>query len=293
MLNKQSIQKYLHPLAPLKTSLTPTGKLRAEIKCVLFDIYGTLFISGSGDIGRTEPNAPQLAQLKELLAEYRIHKTLRTILEELNGAVNARHAALRQRGIDFPEVNIDQIWRQVLQNEDQTAVRQFAAEFEFITNPAFPMPHLVDLLTACRQQGILMGIISNAQFYTPCLFEFFLDSGPEGLGFSPDLIFYSYRFGVAKPSVALFEAAAAKLNAKKIKPAWVLYIGNDMLNDIYPAKLSGFQTALFAGDRRSLRLRADDPRCRDLTADLVVTDLGQLIRHIEQVSGKKRIAKPV
>lgn len=280
MVNKESIQKYLHPLAPLKTSLTPAGKLREEIKCVLFDIYGTLFISGSGDIDRTEPDSPQLAQLKELLAEYRIHKTPRTILEELNGAVNARHAALRQRGVDFPEVNIDQIWRQVLQNEDQTAVRQFAAEFEFITNPAFPMPHLVDLLTACREQGLLMGIISNAQFYTPCLFEFFFDSGPEGLGFSPDLIFYSYRFAVAKPSVALFETAAARLKAKKIKPAWVLYIGNDMLNDIYPAKLTGFQTALFAGDRRSLRLRADDPRCRDLTADLVVTDLGQLIQFI-------------
>jgi putative hydrolase of the HAD superfamily len=287
MLNKQSIQKYIHPLTPLKTSLTSAGKLREEIKCVLFDIYGTLFISGSGDIGLTKPDSPQLAQLQKLLAEYRIYKTPRTILEEFYGAVNARHADLRSRGIDFPEVKIDQIWCQVLQNEDQTAIRQFAAEFEYITNPVYPMPHLLDLLTACREQGLLIGIISNAQFYTPCLFEFFFDSGPEGLGFSPDLIFYSYRFEVAKPSAALFEMAAEKLKAKKIKPAWVLYTGNDMLNDIYPAKLTGFQTALFAGDRRSLRLRPDDPRCRNLKADLVVKDLGQLIRHIEQGLGKK------
>lgn len=281
MLNKQSIQKYLHPLTPLKTSLAPAGKLREEIKCVLFDIYGTLFISGSGDIGLTKPDALQLAQIKELLAEFRIDRTPRAILKEFYSAVDARHAVLRSRGIDFPEVKTDQIWRQVLQNEDQAAVRQFAAEFEYITNPAYPMPHLLELLKACREQGLWMGIISNAQFYTPCLFEFFFNSGPEDLGFSPDLIFYSYRFEAAKPSAALFEMAAKNLKAKKIEPAWVLYIGNDMLNDIYPARLAGFQTALFAGDRRSLRLRADDPRCRDLTADLVVTDLRQLIRHIE------------
>ena len=53
-----------------------------------------------------------------------------------------------------------------------------------------------------------------------------------------------------------------------------------MLNDIYPAKQLGFQTALFAGDARSLRLRADDPRCRNLSADLVLTDLEQLIGYI-------------
>jgi putative hydrolase of the HAD superfamily len=49
-----------------------------------------------------------------------------------------------------------------------------------------------------------------------------------------------------------------------------------MLNDIYPAHRSGFQTALFAGDARSLRWRRDDPRCSGLTPDLVVTDLNQV-----------------
>jgi putative hydrolase of the HAD superfamily len=57
-------------------------------------------------------------------------------------------------------------------------------------------------------------------------------------------------------------------------------VGNDMLNDIYPAKKLGFQTALFAGDARSLRLRTDDPRCRNLSADLILTDLEQLIGYI-------------
>jgi len=53
-----------------------------------------------------------------------------------------------------------------------------------------------------------------------------------------------------------------------------------MLNDIYPANAIGFQTALFAGDQRSLRLRTDDPRCVNLKPDLVLTDLAQLLKYI-------------
>jgi len=281
MLEKKSIQKYIRPLEPIPTVLTPAGDLTHDIRCVLFDIYGTLFISGSGDISLAKQNSPQVAEIKFLLAKYEIQKTPRVLLDELRDAIKDRHKQLKDKGVEFPEIQIDRIWRQVLQWDSQDSIRHFAAEFELISNPVFPMPDIADLLATCRQHGILMGIISNAQFYTPYLFNWFLESDPLGLGFSPDLIFYSYLFEMAKPSAILFKMAAEKLKAKKILPASALYIGNDMLNDIYPAKNAGFQTALFAGDQRSLRLRADDPRCRDLKPDLVVTNLGQLMRHIQ------------
>jgi putative hydrolase of the HAD superfamily len=53
-----------------------------------------------------------------------------------------------------------------------------------------------------------------------------------------------------------------------------------MLNDIYPSKKAGFKTALFAGDNRSLRLRTDDLKCSNLSADLVITDLIQIIDYL-------------
>jgi putative hydrolase of the HAD superfamily len=273
-------RKYSRRLAPLPTSLTPTGQLRENIRCVLFDIYGTLFISGSGDISLAQQGAARIKGINELLKRYGIRKKAGALLDELRGAIQSRHAELRTEGIDFPEVRIEQIWQQVLQINERQAVRQFALEYELISNPAYPMPNLANLLSACRQKEKSMGIISNAQFYTPCLFRWFLGSDPEGLGFNPDLIFYSYRYEMAKPSPSLFEIAVEKLIAGGIKPSAVLYLGNDMLNDIYPARNVGFQTALFAGDKRSLRLRTDDPRCQDLTPDLVVTDLGQLVQLI-------------
>jgi len=281
MLDKNSVQRYLNHLTPLPTSFEPGGALKQKVKCVLFDIYGTLFISGSGDIGPADKKSPQIEEINHLLTQYSIRKSPQTLLNEFYRAIKTRHQELRNTGVDFPEVKIDRIWMQVLSTADTSIVRQFAVEFELIVNPVYPMPNLEKILSACRHRSILMGIISNAQFYTPYLFKWFLDSDLKGLGFDPDLIFYSYRFEVAKPAPMLFRIAAEKLTAKGIPPSGVLYLGNDMLNDIYPAKGIGFQTALFAGDKRSLRLRSDDPRCKNLSADLVITDLIQLIRHIQ------------
>ena len=279
-VEKKFIQQYIRRLTPIPTAIAPAGDLSPDIRCVLFDLYGTLFISGSGDISLSTHPWTQMEKIGTLLTKYDIRKTPRALLDEFHDAIKARHTELRNRGIDYPEVRIDRIWQQVLQADDQHIVRQFATEFEFISNPVYPMPALADLLSTCRRFGLLMGIISNAQFFTPYLFKWFLDSDPQSLGFNSELIFYSYRFQVAKPSAALFEKAAAALSAKKIAAASVLYCGNDMLNDIYPAARAGFKTALFAGDRRSLRLRTDDSRCRDLKPDLVLTDLRQLIQLI-------------
>jgi putative hydrolase of the HAD superfamily len=154
-------------------------------------------------------------------------------------------------------------------------------EFEMIMNPVWPMPGLEKLLEHCRSCGISLGIISNAQFFTPCLFEWLLQATPVQLGFDAELTWYSYRNGCAKPSPALFQKALRMLANRGIAPQHVAFIGNDMRNDIRPAWQTGFQTILFAGDSRSLRLREDDPLCKNLTPDMVVNHLNQLISDLK------------
>lgn len=275
------VQKYILPMSPIPSKLAPVGKLKEKIDAVFFDIYGTLFMSGSGDISFAKQGNPRLQKIEQLLTECNIRKPPQKLLQELYATIEARHTDLRNSGIDYPEVNIEDIWSQVLQTTDKKSIRRFAMEFELIVNPVYPMPNLANTLSAFRDRGIEMGIVSNAQFYTPYLFKWFLDSDVKGLGFSLDLVFYSYRFGIAKPSSTLFDLAGKKLKEKGIRTSAALYIGNDMLNDIYPAKRTGFQTALFAGDKRSLRLRSGDSRCRNLNADIVITDLSQLIDVIQ------------
>jgi putative hydrolase of the HAD superfamily len=122
----------------------------------------------------------------------------------------------------------------------------------------------------------MLGIVSNAQFFTPTLFSALLGRDLADLGFRPRLLFYSYRFGQAKPGRFLYERSQEALAALGVAPAEVLYIGNDMLNDVRPAGEVGFRTALFAGDERSLRLRNGDRRVAGGAPDLVLTGLDQL-----------------
>ena len=283
MVDRERIEKYIQPLSPIPTNCQPGGELDSQIKCLLFDIYGTLFISGSGDIGSSREPSSQSRQLTRLLSQYQIDKSPQILLAEYYAAIQKQHAVSKAAGIDFPEVVIDKIWRRVIGYLDQVDIRQFAIEFELIVNPVYPMPHLKETLSACKKRGLTMGIISNAQFYTPYLFSWFLNADLQALGFEPELTLLSYQLGHAKPSPYLFDQAAQILNRRGIPNSSVTYIGNDMLNDIYPSHSVGFKTVLFAGDARSLRLREDDVRCRDIAADVIVTDLEQLLAVIPPI----------
>jgi len=281
ILDKNLIDKYIVPLSPIPTDVRPGGKLSCRIDCILFDIYGTLFISDSGDIGVAKGKGHPQHHLKVLLEKYDLRIAPEKLLQTLYARIEEIHNELRKDGIDFPEVEIDKIWMDILKTRDRQFTQRFAIEFELIFNPVYPMPHLKEILSALKHRGMRMGIISNAQFFTPYLFEWFLGSDLNQLGMHPKLVILSYQLKYAKPSAMLFELAVKRLSQWGVQPASVLYIGNDMLNDIYPARKAGFSTALFAGDRRSLRLRQDDPRCTNISADLVITDLIQLLDHLK------------
>ena len=281
MLNHELARRYLHPLEPQPTSLDPGGTLPRKVAGILFDVYGTLFISASGDIGAHAAAHRKSDALQALLRKFGCATDADAVMADFYAAIKARHTALRQRGVPYPEVRIDRIWMSVLNLSNVVDARDFALEYELIINPVYPMPHLAATLAHLKQAPVTMGLISNAQFYTPLLFNWFLDADIETLGFEKDLIIMSYRFETAKPATHLYEIAARRLRQADVDPRRVLYVGNDMLNDILPARKCGFMTALFAGDARSLRLRADDPRCHDLAPDIVVTDLVQLIDYIK------------
>ncbi len=279
MIPKTLVSRYLQPLAPIDTGLAPEGKLPRPAAGVLFDIYGTLFVSGSGDIGAADTGARRADRVADLLARYGRPGDPAALFEALKKRVLEEHRRMKARGVDFPEIRIEHTWRDLLGFADLQQARRFAVEYECIVNPVYPMPHLAELLALCRRRGIVMGVISNAQFYTPYLFHWFLGARLGRLGIDPRLTFFSFRHGVAKPSRRLFEMAAARLQARGLSPGRVVYLGNDMRNDVLPAADTGFATALFAGDWRSLRLREDDPACRDRAPDLVITDLLQLAAH--------------
>lgn len=274
-------------LSPIPTEteaqLTPIPGIRA----VLFDVYGTLVVSGSGDVGTTvgeSRGARFAAALKAVGGEVQGDR------EEASAlwieAIREDHTARRQQGIEYPEVDVREIWQTIIsrlaesgrlsKTPDESQVFRLALEYELLTNPVWPMPAAMACLQELSHRGLSLGIVSNAQFFTPLLFPALFDHDLAELGFSPELCFFSYEFRQAKPGDFLYERAADQLRKTGVTPAEVLYVGNDLLNDVSGASRAGFRTALFAGDARSLRRREGDERVRGVTPDLILTHLNQL-----------------
>jgi putative hydrolase of the HAD superfamily len=292
--SSEIFRRHFRPLLPIATGETPVLRKLAGIRCVLFDLYGTLFISASGEVGSAEQPgagpacAPQDALAASLAAlGIAASASVGRGAEYLLRAIEASHAQSRQAGIYFPEVDIVAIWQGVLARLVEEGLieqppgqpidpKRLAAEYEARVNPCWPMPNVQSCLAELRGRGLLLGIVSNAQFYSRGLFEALLGQPAESWGFDPQLQYYSYEHGQAKPGLALDRLAAEALAHRGIAPAEVLYVGNDMLNDVLPAAKLGFRTALFAGDARSFQRRHADEQLEEISPELVLTDLAEL-----------------
>jgi putative hydrolase of the HAD superfamily len=291
--------KELPELKPVPTGVEPVIHLNSSqvklIKACVFDIYGTLLISVSGDIGTTsinEVNAVKALKAAGVLKNGQAHppELGRRVIEAFLSAINNWHTSQKALGNKFPEVAIDRIWRTVLNQMvseglltlgESFDIKYLSIAFEFLNNPTYPMPGSKSLLNHLSNKNKELGLISNAQFYTPLLLKYYY-GGKQTLSdhqipyFSENISIFSYKEGAAKPGDSMYEKMVKNLADQNIKPTEVLYFGNDMLHDIYPAKRAGFYTALFAGDKRSLRLREGFPQINGLVPDLTVTHWDQV-----------------
>ncbi len=285
---KERILARARPLDPVPTGTVPDTRPLPGIRAVLFDIYGTLVISASGDISLAQEQDHEAA-LREAFAAAGIPLKNHSapLTPRLHSAILAAQDARRRDGVDIPEVEIREVWDSIIKRLRNDGILSgapvhpaqrdaLAIEYECRANPVWPMPGFRETLAELRGRGLVLGIVSNAQFYTPLMMEAFLGAPLDALGFDPDLCVYSFAEREGKPSARLYEKLAACLRARGIAPRESLYTGNDQRNDIRPAHDTGFRTALFAGDKRSLRLREDDPHCAGVRPDRVLTGLAQL-----------------
>jgi putative hydrolase of the HAD superfamily len=281
-------------IQPIPTGINHRFSREKNIKAVLFDIYGTLLISSSGDIDQAEISDPNLEQamkasgIKVLSADQDMYKQ---ILRSFEDTIRICHESSRQNKVPFPEIDVLSIWNIVLLHarrkghisfSEDADIMLMACVFEFLSNKVHPMPGLKETIAALRKKCIPLGIVSNAQFYTPVLMNYFLNDTismkDKIKGFDRELTVFSYKFGKGKPDHTLYEELVPTLKLKYgIIPAEVLFVGNDMLKDLYASSLVGFKTVLFAGDKRSLRLRREDERTAGFEPDHVITELGQVL----------------
>ncbi|WP_367873169.1 HAD family hydrolase [Luteolibacter sp. Populi] len=215
-----------------------------SIRAVLFDIYGTLLVSNAGG---THPD-PRLRE-----------------------AIAAEHARSPH---PFPEVDIREIYGSLYPGLSSGEIETLVLEEEKASNPVKEMPGAAETLRGLAAAGPALGLVSNAQFYTAPLLEECLGASLEELGVDPELCRFSYLERRAKPDPFLFESLREVLATRGLAADEVLFVGNDVLKDIDPAKACGFKTALLVGDPGSLRLHGRS--LHESGADRILSSLFEL-----------------
>lgn len=308
------IREHCAPMKPVASGVEKRLTSLIDIRCVAFDFYGTMFLSGTGNPGPEGESDVYAERALHALAGAGIKAgekgegsrekrksadsagstppesypagTGRRTIELIESGLEEFREKRRREGVVHPEPDIARIWKKVLEvlyEEGRIrtvpvadTARLFTLEFEFQVNEVWPAPELESVLAELRRDREL-GIISNSQFYSPLTFEALTGKSPVEMGFAPSLILWSYQEGIKKPSLDFYRLFTRKLSEKNYEPGQVLYVGNDIRKDIAPARKLGMKTALYTGDLRSVRHEKGEADEEPYRADLVITDLTQLL----------------
>ena len=147
----------LTPLQPVETGVAPVFSHDPEIKAVVFDIYGTLLVSSSGDIDEAEISSDILYKAFEaasITISNGSDEVLSAILEDFNNTVRISHDAAKKNAIPYPEIDVLTIWKIVLIHarrkkmvnySDDADISLMTCVFEFLSNQVYPMPGMKNI----------------------------------------------------------------------------------------------------------------------------------------------------
>lgn len=299
------------PFQPVPAAVTLKLNPLADIRVVLWDIYGTLCGANIGDLedsfGRMDAHRPAARAVIEHfslepalsgLAQATGLSSDQFLVDLYHDLIAQSHQHSKSHGIAYPEVHINQIWAEIIgrccgagyQLPADQPLEQVAYQMAYLYDCAFQdmslYPDIAQCLDDLNRAGLIQGIISNAQFYTPLRLRHLLrqDLKRDDLEldsfFTEPLVYFSYELGYSKPNPLAFQKAISYLKTQGITTDKALFIGNDMLNDIAAARENGFQTMLFGADKSQTKLREDEERCRHVQPDAIVTQANQIAQLI-------------
>jgi FMN phosphatase YigB (HAD superfamily) len=272
------------------------------IRAVVWSVYGTLLrISGSQLLFEHPDQFIMDVALDKTLQEFKMWASMSRkpgqpaeyLWQLYNKAFDEQRNA-PSPGEKHPEIIAELIWeniiKKLLQKDYTFDVSFYGSLNEFSRKVAYFF-HASLQGTACydraaeglarvAETGVKQGLLDNGQVFTPVQLERALRQQDPSLEFDklidPDLRLFSYQVRARKPSERMFRQLLHALEAKDIGPGEVLYVGNNIDLDIIPARRLGMHTALFAGDRGSLRGNPEQLKEIASRPDLLVTKLSKI-----------------
>lgn len=230
------------------------------MKAVIFDVYGTLMSLEDFDDSMSH-EGQLLRAFGKLRKKYGIKISAKELLEYMMAAIATIHKRKETRGIKYPEIKIENVWKMIMKKagkriDDRTALKM-AFDANHYSRKRELYPNATKTLLELKDKGIKLGIISNAQFYTEIdlLKRMKKDAKINSIYdiFEKQLCFFSFKEGYSKPNLRSFIKLKSRLNRKNINMSEALFVGNDMLKDIWAADKARMKTCLFLCPETKLR----------------------------------------
>lgn len=270
---------------------------RLPVKAVLWTVYGTLIAIPGGELAfESDIDFVTDAALDKTIQEFKMWNSM----SRKPGAPSAYMKELYRKAFDIVrltgggEIKSELIWDDIfkklmtkeysydggLYGPPAEYVKKIAYFYHASIQGAGCYDGAADAIRMVSDAGKKQGLLADGQCFTPaqlrkCLRDQYSSFDPA-MHFSPELRVLSADHKVKKPFDDLFRAAVAACRAKGISPDEVLHVGSSLVRDIGPAKKVGFRTALFAGDKNSLRATGEQLKDPHLRPDVLLTELSQI-----------------
>jgi FMN phosphatase YigB (HAD superfamily) len=271
------------------------------VRCVLWNVYGTLLAVPGGELlfEHPQPFVMQVA-LDKAIREFKMWTSMsRKPGQPADYLLQIYQQVLREQGYAapgerHPEVASDQLWAAILKKLLQKdykfdvgffgSLNEFAAKVAFFFHsslqPVAAEEGAADALRHVARRGLSQGLLADGQCFTPVQLRRALAAQDKDL--DPDaaltdgLTTLSCEVRARKPSDRVFRQAVAALSAKGIEAGEVLHVGSRIQQDLIPARRLGMRTALYAGDRDSLQATPEQLRDGPGRPDVLLTELTQI-----------------
>jgi putative hydrolase of the HAD superfamily len=310
-LHESEVREFQREILPVRYP----SKLEelTDIRAVICDVYGTLvnywrpaFTGSDGKISSLLEAFRLVIErfgMTPYLVEMNPDETPEKTLSDLyHGLIALNHEKALKKGLTFPEIRIEEVWNLILMmikrrgyepelycpGAGNDLPKYIAFTYNFFALGRGLYDGVTTALEEFRKNNITVGILSNAQFYTPVDLTLMVRDQSRGAYddyqelFDPDLIFYSYEYGVGKPNQLLFRKLYDVLYEKHILPSQTVFVGNDLAIDIQPAEEAGMKTAFFTGDKEAAFVHDLDGK---VIPDITFENWSDLPRSVSFYSG--------
>jgi FMN phosphatase YigB (HAD superfamily) len=288
------------PPLPKRPKARPHLVRLPHVRAVTWNIYGTLLAISGGELLFEHPNKFVMeVALDKTLQEFKMWGSMSRkpgqpaeYLGELYTRALDEQRLAPSPGEKYPEVSAERVWESLIKKlflKDYQFDTGFYGSLNEYSKKVAYFFHASLQGTACyrgaakavaevKARGLAQGLIADAQNFTLVQLQGGLVA--QGLQldalFDPELRALSFEHRARKPSERLFRVLLAALEKRGLRPAEVLHVGSRLAQDLLPARKLGMRTALFAGDRGSLKAKAEQLKDPTTRPDVLLTELTQI-----------------